>query len=97
MAVVAQFSISKDYYFGYDLHKYMIHMIKHDIYDSGIELNKGVKIYLTKTSTEINNRGVCYDSIRLHAGRGNTFSIKASTRRVNWEETNKIGKYKPRY
>lgn len=95
MAVVAQLSLGREYYFGHYLRDYMNVMIDNNIFDSAIELNKGVKIYITKTSTEQDRRGVIYDRIRLHAGRGDNFTVKESTRKVNWEETDKLGKYKP--
>ena len=98
MAVIDTSIISgREYYFGHYLRDYMNVMIDNNIYDSAIELSKGVKIYLTKTSTEVNNRGVCYDNIRLHAGRGNNFTVKESTRKVNWKKTNELGIYKPKW
>ena len=42
-------------------------------------------------------RGVIYDVYRLHAGRGNNFTIKEGTQRVNWEETDRLGEYKPKW
>jgi hypothetical protein len=97
MAVLASVHTAKEYYFGHCLRDYMFVMIDNNIYDSAIELDKGVKIYLTKTSTQPNNRGVIYDNIRLYAGRGNNFTPKESTQKINWEKTNNFGEYKPKW
>tara|TARA_B100000902_G_C26823648_1_gene675246 strand:- start:346 stop:648 length:303 start_codon:yes stop_codon:yes gene_type:complete len=98
MAVIDTSIISsREYYFGHYLREYMNVMIENDIYNSAIELSKGVKIYLTKTSNEVNNRGVCYDNITLYAGRGNNFTAKEGTRKVNWEKTDKLGIYLPKW
>tara|TARA_R100000231_G_scaffold11058_2_gene13212 strand:- start:756 stop:1049 length:294 start_codon:yes stop_codon:yes gene_type:complete len=93
---IANVSIGREYYFGHYLHDYMIHMINYDIVDCVIELNKGVKIFLTKTTTVPDRRGVIHDYYNLHAGRGNKFTIKEGSRRVNWKETDKLGIYQRR-
>ena len=96
MAVLTSVHTAKEYYFGHCLRDYMDLMIKNKIYDSGIELNKGVRIFLSKT-TYTDGRGVVRDSIKLYAGRGNNFTVKESTSKVNWIETDKLGIYLPKW
>ena len=98
MAVIdTSITSGREYYFGHYLHDYMSHMVRYDIIDCAIELSKGVKIFLTKSTTVPDKRGVIYDVYRLHAGRGNNFTIKEGTQRVNWEETDRLGEYKPKW
>jgi len=94
MAVLASVHTAKEYYFGYCLRDYMNVMIDNNIYDSAIELDKGVKVYLSK-NTYTDNKGAVKDSIKLYAGRGNDFTVKESTTKINWVETDKLGIYKP--
>ena len=96
MAVLASVHTAKEYYFGHCLRDYMFVMIDNNIYDSAIELDKGVKVYLSK-NTYTDNRGVVKDYIQLYAGRGNNYTVKASTSKIDWVETDKIGKYKPKW
>ena len=97
MAIVPNLSLAPEYYFGHNLRHYFLVMMENEIYDSAIELDKGVKIFLTKGIYGPNNKGAIYDYIQLHAGRGNNFRVKESFSKINWEETDKLGEYKPKW
>tara|TARA_R100000388_G_scaffold94624_1_gene82466 strand:- start:1349 stop:1645 length:297 start_codon:yes stop_codon:yes gene_type:complete len=96
MAVLTSVHTAKRYYFGHCLRDYMNLMIDNNIYESAIELDKGVKVILSK-NTYTDNKGVVRDYIQLYAGRGNNFTVKESTNRINWEKTDKLGIYKPKW
>ena len=97
MAIVPNLVLAPEYYFGHNLRHYFNVMMENEIYDSAIELNRGLKIYLTKTTYGPDNKGAFYDSIQLVAGKGNNYRVKVSISKVNWKETDKLGKYKPKW